>query len=215
VNSSDFTSSQAVGREVGGPPAPLYRRTLMDQIGPCSRGFQRGKTEYGRPLWFHWGLAYVWVNELCSHSRINYEEHLSVEVGTNPRKLADRAWLVRSICECAGKAGTTRAPENGCTFPRLSFSWNAPIGLAGERPISAQFDRLAQQAARPFMLIRISRSSGLALSLLELVVQDSLSFFVFNRHQIFRFFSRPFLKRVASQSPVWSSHSIPASLACS
>jgi len=176
--------------------SPLYRRTLLDQIGPWQPWINEEDWEYDARCGST-GTRLVWVNELCSIRRINLsEEHLSAGGSTNPRKLADRAMARRSILECAGKAGVQpRAPEM-MHFSKAVFLLARQSALAGERSISAQFDRLAQQAARPFMLIRIKQILWrLALSLVGTGCADSLSSFVFNRHQIFRFFSRPFSER--------------------
>jgi len=51
--------------------SPLYRRTLLDQIGPWQAVDQRGRTGNTTPVCGSTGTRLVWVNELCSIRRIN------------------------------------------------------------------------------------------------------------------------------------------------
>jgi len=157
---------QAVGRNGGGPPAPLYRRTLWIRSGPWQPWITRKTLGNTDAVVGSTGTRLVWVNELLldfAASNLS-EEHLSAGGSTSPRvNWLIVPWLRRSnLGRGAGggggggggggvlqdKAGVQpRAPEmmhffQGCLSPwRANRAW-----LVIKFPSRASSDRLAHSA---------------------------------------------------------------------
>lgn len=129
--------------------SPLYRRDLLDRIGPWKPWINEEDWEYdaragaiGAPL--------AWVSEPVSVRRIHLEGgHLSDDGCEDPRKLTHRALAQASLYHCARRAGiSARAPEMR-HFARAAFLLSRQCGLAGVPEASRDLYLLARQASTP------------------------------------------------------------------
>ena len=124
--------------------SPLYRRCLLETIGPWRALCNEEDWEYdGRCGARSTFLA--WVDEPCSVRRINLGgDHLSYEGSVNPRKLADRAERY-SLFRCALKASVALDTPEMKTF-RSAFLLSRQCADAGLEDEAQCLHRLAFQA---------------------------------------------------------------------
>ncbi len=124
---------------------PLYRRALLDRIGPWQPWINEEDWEYdgragaaGAPL--------VWVPIEVSVRRIHMgDDHLSDRGHLDPRKLEHRARAQDSLLRSALTAGVDpRGPEMA-RFARSSFLLSRQCGVAGAEQASSRMFRLARR----------------------------------------------------------------------
>jgi hypothetical protein len=138
--------------------SPLYRRSLLESIGPWQPWINEEDWEYDARCGAARTLL-AWVEEPCSIRRINLSsEHLSAKGSTDARKLADRAKARYSIFASALKAGVpANAPEMK-RFAQCAFLLARQSALVGACSVAQHFDQLAFKASRPFLLLRMKQA---------------------------------------------------------
>jgi GT2 family glycosyltransferase len=124
---------------------PLYRRSLLDRIGPWQPWINEEDWEYdGRAG--ATGAALAWVPIDVSVRRIHMGEgHLSDRGCIDPRKLADRARAQESLLRSALSAGVGRHAPEMARFARSAFLLSRQCGAAGETAASQRLFRLARR----------------------------------------------------------------------
>ena len=128
---------------------PLYRRDLLDRIGPWRSWINEEDWEYDARAGAT-GARLAWVPEEVSVRRINLADgHLSDEGCEDPRKLADRAMAQDSIFRCAKAAGMSPTSPEMRHFSRSAFLLSRQCGLAGVTEASCSMFRLALEASTP------------------------------------------------------------------
>lgn len=127
---------------------PLYRRALLDRIGPWQPWINEEDWEYDARAGAT-GAPLAWVNEEVSIRRIHLnDDHLSSDGHCDPRKLSHRASAQISLYRCAHDAGVNpRAPEMQ-QFARSAFLLCRQCGSAGLAEESRQLFELARKASR-------------------------------------------------------------------
>ncbi|WP_216901270.1 glycosyltransferase [Synechococcus sp. CCY 9618] len=125
--------------------SPLYRRDLLDRIGPWQPWVNEEDWEYdGRAG--ATGAPLVWVPGEVSVRRIHMDEdHLSDRGHLDPRKLADRARAQASLLDSALAAGVDRHGPEMARFARSAFLLSRQCGAAGAEQASRQLFRLARR----------------------------------------------------------------------
>lgn len=124
---------------------PLYRRELLDRIGPWQPWINEEDWEYdgragaaGAPL--------VWVPSEVSVRRIHMgDDHLSDRGHLDPRKLADRARAQDSLLRSALAAGVDRHSPEMARFSRSAFLLSRQCGAAGAEQASERLFQLARR----------------------------------------------------------------------
>lgn len=114
---------------------PLYRKTLIDRIGPWKKYLNEEDWEFdaraGRE-----GINLVWISDIVSIRRINQNnDHLSRGGYTDPRKVRDRIHAKYDIYECALVANVSHQSREMYQFSRECFllaRQSAEIGLYKE-----------------------------------------------------------------------------------
>lgn len=129
--------------------SPLYRRSLLQRIGPWRAWLNEEDWEYDARAGAT-GACLCWVNEDVSVRRIHLaSEHLSTGGTEDPRKLLHRAAARQSIFLSAIAAGMdTRNPEMA-HFARSAFLLSRQCGLAGLDSASKDLFNLARRASSP------------------------------------------------------------------
>ena len=129
--------------------SPLYRRSLLQRIGPWRAWLNEEDWEYDARAGAT-GACLCWVNEDVSVRRIHLaSEHLSTGGTEDPRKLLHRAAARQSIFLSAIAAGMdTRNPEMA-HFARSAFLLSRQCGLAGLDSASKDLFDLARRASTP------------------------------------------------------------------
>ena len=129
--------------------SPLYRRSLLERIGPWRAWLNEEDWEYDARAGAT-GACLCWVNEDVSVRRIHLaSEHLSTGGTEDPRKLLDRAAARQSIFLSAIAAGMdTRKPEMA-HFARSTFLLCRQCGFAGLESASKDLFALARRASTP------------------------------------------------------------------
>jgi GT2 family glycosyltransferase len=124
---------------------PLYRRALLDRIGPWQGWINEEDWEYdGRAG--ATGAPLVWVPSEVSVRRIHMgDDHLSDRGHLDPRKLADRAQARESLLRSALAAGVDRRGPEMARFSRSAFLLSRQCGAAGAEHASRQLFRLARR----------------------------------------------------------------------
>lgn len=134
--------------------SPLYRRELLERIGPWQPWINEEDWEYdaragacGAPL--------AWVSEPVSVRRIHLAGgHLSDRGCEDPRKLAHRALAQASIFRSARRAGVPLAAPEMRHFARSAFLLCRQCGLAGLDTASRDLHSLAWRASTPLRRLR-------------------------------------------------------------
>lgn len=129
--------------------SPLYRRDLIERIGPWQPWINEEDWEYdaragglGAPL--------AWVSEPVSVRRIHIADgHLSDEGCEDPRKLVHRAMARASLFRSARHAGVPMTAPEMRHFARSTFLLCRQCGLAGVPEASRDLFRLAWLSATP------------------------------------------------------------------
>jgi glycosyltransferase involved in cell wall biosynthesis len=129
--------------------SPLYRRALLDQIGPWRSWINEEDWEYdGRAG--ATGAALAWVPMDVSVRRIHLlGGHLSDRGCEDPRKLAHRAMAKASLFKCARQAGVSNDSNEMRFFSRSAFLLSRQCGLAGVAGPSRNLFQLALEASTP------------------------------------------------------------------
>jgi hypothetical protein len=129
--------------------SPLYRRELLDRIGPWLPLINEEDWEYDARAGAT-GARLAWVPIEVSVRRIHLEGgHLSDEGSRDPRKLAHRAQAQVSLLESALQAGVSRNSPEMLRFARSAFLLCRQCGLAGLDQASRSLFQLAQNASPP------------------------------------------------------------------
>ncbi|KEF42971.1 MAG: hypothetical protein ER33_03635 [Cyanobium sp. CACIAM 14] len=124
---------------------PLYRRALLDRIGPWQPWINEEDWEYdGRAG--ATGAPLAWVAGEVSVRRIHMAgDHLSARGHLDPRKLADRARAQESLLRSALAAGVDRRGPEMARFARSAFLLSRQCGAAGAEASSRELFRLARR----------------------------------------------------------------------
>lgn len=124
---------------------PLYRRELLDRIGPWQPWINEEDWEYdGRAGAV--GAPLVWVPVEVSVRRIHMgDDHLSDRGHLDPRKLGDRARAQDSLLRSALAAGVGRRSPEMARFSRSAFLLSRQCGAAGAEPASRRLFQLARR----------------------------------------------------------------------
>jgi len=126
---------------------PLYRRDLLDRIGPWRSWINEEDWEYDARAGAT-GARLAWVPEEVSVRRIHLADgHLSDEGCENPRKLSHRALAQSSLFHCARQAGVALDTPEMRQFVRASFLLSRQCGLAGVDDASRSLFQLARTAS--------------------------------------------------------------------
>jgi glycosyltransferase involved in cell wall biosynthesis len=129
--------------------SPLYRRSLLDRIGPWRSLLNEEDWEYDARAGAT-GARLCWVDEDVSVRRIHLaEEHLSTGGTEDPRKLLDRAVARQSIYLSALAAGIDFRKPEMANFARSAFLLSRQCGLAGLEKASKDLFALARRASTP------------------------------------------------------------------
>lgn len=129
--------------------SPLYRRSLLESIGPWRAWLNEEDWEYDARAGAT-GACLCWVNEDVSVRRINLaSEHLSAGGTEDPRKLLDRAAARQSIFLSAIAAGIDTSKPEMAHFARSAFLLSRQCGLAGLESASKDLFALARRASTP------------------------------------------------------------------
>jgi hypothetical protein len=129
--------------------SPLYRRSLLERIGPWQAWLNEEDWEYDARAGAT-GASLCWVNEDVSVRRIHLaSEHLSTGGTEDPRKLLDRASARQSIFQSAIAAGMDRRKPEMAHFARSAFLLSRQCGLAGLESASKDLFALARRASTP------------------------------------------------------------------
>ena len=126
---------------------PLYRRDLLDRIGPWRSWIHEEDWEYDARAGAT-GARLAWVPEEVSVRRIHLADgHLSDEGCEDPRKLAHRALAQASLFHCAQRAGVAQDTSEMRHFARAAFLLSRQCGLAGVDEASKSLFQLARAAS--------------------------------------------------------------------
>ena len=129
--------------------SPLYRRTLLDQIGPWQPWINEEDWEYDARCGAT-RTRLAWVEDPCSVRRINLgNDHLSQRGSVDPRKLSDRSMARQSIYISARQAGIPLEAPEMRLFARSTFLLCRQCGLAGLDKESITLLNLARCASTP------------------------------------------------------------------
>lgn len=135
---------------------PLYRKRLLDRIGPIEAWINEEDWEYDARAGAQQARL-VYVDAVVSLRRILANtEHLSTHGSTDVRKLRHRALAQQSIHRCAVQAGTEADGPEMKAFCRSAFLLSRQCALAGLASEAQALQELARRA---------SGSSGPALDL--------------------------------------------------
>ena len=127
---------------------PLYRRSLLDRIGPWQPWINEEDWEYDARAGAT-GAPLAWVETEVSIRRIHLNgDHLSSEGHCDPRKLANRASAQLSLYRCALEAGVNPKGPEMQQFARSAFLLCRQCGAAGLTEESRQLFKLARTASR-------------------------------------------------------------------
>jgi hypothetical protein len=127
--------------------SPLYRRELLDRIGPWRHWINEEDWEYDARAGAT-GARLAWVAEDVSVRRIHLaHDHLSNQGCEDPRKLAHRAMAQASLFRCAQQAGVSGDCAEMRQFGRAAFLLSRQCGLAGVGDGARTLYRLARQAS--------------------------------------------------------------------
>jgi len=127
--------------------SPLYRRDLLDRIGPWMPWINEEDWEYDARAGAT-GAPLAWVSEPVSVRRIHLAVgHLSDGGCEDPRKLAHRALAQESLFRCAREVGVSRRAPEMAHFARAAFLLSRQCGLAGADQASRDLFRLARRAS--------------------------------------------------------------------
>jgi hypothetical protein len=127
--------------------SPLYRRELLDRIGPWRHWINEEDWEYDARAGAA-GARLAWVADDVSVRRIHLaHDHLSDQGCEDPRKLAHRAMAQASLFRCAQQAGVPRDCPEMRQFARAAFLLSRQCGLAGVADGARTLFQLARQAS--------------------------------------------------------------------
>lgn len=125
---------------------PLYRRSLLDAIGPWNAWRNEEDWEYDGRCGAT-GTFLAWVQEPCSIRRINLgADHLSYQGSVDPRKLADRARARQSLFRSALAAGVSLDEPEMKHFSRSAFLLSRQCAEAGLEDEARDLHQLACRA---------------------------------------------------------------------
>ena len=129
--------------------SPLYRRSLLQRIGPWRAWLNEEDWEYDARAGAT-GACLCWVDQDVSVRRINLApEHLSTGGTEDPRKLLHRAAARQSIFLSAIAAGMDKRRPEMAHFARSAFLLSRQCGLAGLEDASRDLFALARRASTP------------------------------------------------------------------
>lgn len=129
--------------------SPLYRRALLDRIGPWQPWINEEDWDYDARAGAT-GAPLAWVSEAVSIRRIHLPGgHLSDEGCEDPRKLTHRALAQASLYRCARAAGVARNAPQMRLFARSAFLLSRQCALAGVCGASRELYGLALRASTP------------------------------------------------------------------
>ncbi|MEB3255065.1 MAG: glycosyltransferase family 2 protein [Synechococcaceae cyanobacterium] len=142
---------------------PLYRKRLLDRIGPIQAWINEEDWEYDARAGAE-KAQLVFVDAIVSLRRLLANtEHLSSHGSTDVRKLRHRALAQQSIHRCALQAGTPTDCQEMKTFCRSAFLLSRQCALAGLEPEAEALQQLAREASgssRPAFDLRLYGWTG-------------------------------------------------------
>lgn len=129
--------------------SPLYRRDLLDRIGPWQPWINEEDWEYDARAGAT-GAPLAWVPIDVSVRRIHMgDDHLSHGGTRDPRKLSERARAQASIYRSARQAGVGAQAKEMGLFARAAFLLCRQCGAAGVPEASRSLFDLARAASPP------------------------------------------------------------------
>ncbi|HEX6085688.1 MAG TPA: glycosyltransferase family 2 protein [Thermoanaerobaculia bacterium] len=123
--------------------SPLYRRSVTDAAGPWTSLRLEEDWEYDARVG-SLGVKLVYVDAVVAEHRDHPEERLSRGLGSDPRRLHDRAEAHVRIAAHARKAGVSPDAPEFRTFARELFHLARQCGAAGLRQDSRRLLALAR-----------------------------------------------------------------------
>ena len=127
--------------------SPLYRRDLLDRIGPWRNWINEEDWEYDARAGAT-GARLAWVPQEVSVRRIHLADgHLSDQGCEDPRKLSHRALAQASLLHCARQAGVAPDAPEMRHFAKAAFLLSRQCGLAGVDEASRSLFHLARDAS--------------------------------------------------------------------
>jgi hypothetical protein len=138
--------------------SPLYRKSLLDHIGPWRPWLNEEDWEYDARAGAT-GALLAWVPVDVSIRRLNISsDNLSAGGCKDPRKLLHRAKAQSEIYRCACQAGVPSECSEMRHFSRSAFLLSRQCGLAGLPVASRDLFLLACRASPPSQLGRLQFS---------------------------------------------------------
>jgi glycosyltransferase involved in cell wall biosynthesis len=127
--------------------SPLYRKSLLDRIGPWRSWINEEDWEYDARAGAT-GAPLAWVAADVSIRRLNISsDNLSGGGCIDPRKLSHRARAQMEIHRCACEAGVSADSAEMKQFSRAAFLLSRQCALAGLATASRDLFRLARRAS--------------------------------------------------------------------
>lgn len=138
--------------------SPLYRKRLLDRIGPIQNWINEEDWEYDARAAAA-GAGLIFVDRNVSVRRLlNANDHLSAQGSSDPIKLSHRALARQSIFECARQCGMVPGDPEMRRFSRSAFLLSRQCAEAGLEEAAASLQQLARAAAgsgRPPLDLRL------------------------------------------------------------
>lgn len=129
--------------------SPLYRRVLLDRIGPWQPWINEEDWEYDARAGAT-GAPLAWVPLDVSVRRLHMgDDHLSHGGTSDPRKLLERSRAQASILRSARQAGVAAQAKEMGQFARSAFLLCRQCGVAGVPEASRSLLHLAREASPP------------------------------------------------------------------
>ena len=146
--------------------SPLYRKSLLDRIGPWQAWINEEDWEYDARAGAT-GALLAWVDVDVSVRRLNLgDDHLSSKGCIDPRKLSNRAQAQLSIYQCALEAGVKHGSREMQVFSRSAFLLCRQCGLAGIPRCSRDLFYLARKSSTSSISRRVEFAIYHALAFL-------------------------------------------------
>jgi|694.fasta_scaffold58676_2 hypothetical protein len=126
--------------------SPLYRKRLLDQIGPIQDWINEEDWEYDARAAAA-GAILIFVERIVSVRRLlQAGDHLSAEGSSDPTKLKHRALARQSIFRCAQQCGLLPGDPDMIRFSRSAFLLSRQCAEAGVEEAAAALQTLAREA---------------------------------------------------------------------
>jgi hypothetical protein len=126
--------------------SPLYRKRLLDRIGPIQDWINEEDWEYdARAAAAGATLIFVDVN-VSVRRLLQAGDHLSAKGSSDPTKLKHRALARQSIFQCAQQCGLVPGDPEMIRFSRSAFLLSRQCAEAGVEEAASSLQELAKEA---------------------------------------------------------------------